>query len=197
MQTLDSKIPGTSSPLVTKTAVAQPERCMPKKILLVDDEFSIRDALSKILRAENYEVELAKNGQEALEKQEAGPSDLVVLDLNLPVKNGWEILDLMVKSDPLLPVIIITGRSYQGALAQKAGADALMEKPLDVPQLLCIIRELLEEPLEKRILHAADRTSRFRYAPCDNQLLRGMLLARLMTPYVFAGKGKQPTRELR
>ena len=114
----------------------------------MDDERSIRESLSKILGAENYEVVLAENGHEAIEKHGAQRIDLLILDLNMPVKNGWDTLDWLVKIDPVLPVVIITGRSNQRALAETAGADALMEKPLDVPLLLQTIRELMDEPME-------------------------------------------------
>jgi len=119
-----------------------------KRILLVDDERSIRESLSKILGAEKYEVALAENGQEAIEKHGAQRIDLLILDLNMPVKNGWDTLEWLVKIDPVLPVVIITGRSNERALAETAGADALMEKPLDVPLLLQTIRELMDEPVE-------------------------------------------------
>jgi len=121
---------------------------MAKRILLVDDDRSIRESLSKILRAENYEVVLGENGQEAIDKHGAQRIDLLILDLNMPVKNGWDTLDWLVKIDPVLPVVIMTGRSNQRALAEAAGADALMEKPLDVPLLLQTIRELMDEPVE-------------------------------------------------
>src|SRR5436309_8484768 len=121
---------------------------MTKRILLVDDERSIRESLSKILRAENYEVVLGENGQEAIEQHGAERIDLLILDLNMPVKNGSTTLEWLVASNPLLPVIIITARSNQRALAETAGADFLMEKPLDVPLLLQTIRELLDEPME-------------------------------------------------
>jgi len=121
---------------------------MTKRILLVDDERSIRESLSKILGAENYEVVLAANGQDAIEKNCAERIDLLILDLNMPVKNGWDALEWLIEIKPRLPVVIITGRSDQRALAETAGAAALMEKPLDVPLLLQIIRELVAEPRE-------------------------------------------------
>ena len=151
----------------------------------MDDERSIRESLSKILGAENYEVVLAENGHEAIEKHGAQRIDLLILDLNMPVKNGWDTLDWLVKIDPVLPVVIITGRSDQRALAETAGADALMEKPLDVPLLLETIRELLTEPMESRARRANNRVSSFRYVPCDNELFREMLLKRHDTPYPF------------
>ena len=121
---------------------------MTKRILLVDDERSIRESMDKILGAENYEVVLAENGQEAIQKHAAERIDLLILDLNMPVKNGWYTLEWLVAIHPLLPVVVITGRSDQRALAETAGADALMEKPLDVPLLLQTIRELLTKPMK-------------------------------------------------
>jgi len=157
---------------------------MRKRILLVDDERSIRESLSKILRAENYEVVLAETSQEAIEKHGAERIDLLILDLT-PVKNGWASLEWLVAINPLSPVVIITGRSNQRALAETAGADALMEKPLDVPLLLQTIRELMDGPMENRAQRARNRASSSRYVPCDNELFREMLLERFTTPYAL------------
>jgi DNA-binding response OmpR family regulator len=155
---------------------------MPKRILLVDNERSIRESLSKILGAESYEVVLAENGQEAIEKHGAERIDLLILDLNMPVKNGWATLAWLVEINPVLPVVIITGRSNQRALAERAGADALMEKPLDVPLLMQTIRELMDEPMENRARRAHNRASGFRYDPSDNQPFNAMLLKCCITP---------------
>ena len=151
----------------------------------MDDERSIRESLSKILGAENYEVVLAENGQEAIEKHGAERIDLLILDLNMPVKNGWCTLERLLEINPVLPVVIITGRSDQRAQAETASADALMEKPLDVPLLLQTICELLAEPMESRARRASNRVSRFQYVPCDNDQFREMLLNRHDTSYPF------------
>ena len=153
----------------------------------MDDERSIRESLSKILGAENHEIVLAENGQEAIEKHGAERIDLLILDLNMPIKNGWDTMEWLAKVNPLLPVVIITGRPNQRALAEKAGADALMEKPLDVPLLLQTVRELLDEPMEKRARRASNRVSSLRYGPCDDDVFRAMLLERFATPYPWPG----------
>ena len=155
---------------------------MIKRILLVDDERSIRESLSKILGAENYEVVLAENGHEAIEKHGAQRIDLLILDLNMPVKNGWDTLDWLVKIDPVLPVVIITGRSNQRALAETAGADVLMEKPLDVPLLLQTVRELMDEPMESRAQRGRSRAAGSGYLPSGNQPFNEMLLKCCITP---------------
>ena len=158
---------------------------MTKRILLVDDERSIRESLSKTLLAENYEVVLAENRQEAIEKHER--IDLLILDLAISLKDGWDTFRALVEINPQLPVIIITGRSNQHARAESAGADALMEKPLDVPALLQAIRELLDEPMESRAQRASKRASGFRDAPGDSDQFNAMLLERFNTPYAWPG----------
>jgi DNA-binding response OmpR family regulator len=156
--------------------------CVTRTILLVDDERSIRESLSKILRAENYEVVLVENGQEAIEKHGAQRIDLLILDLNMPVMNGWGTLEWLTEVNPLLPVILITGRSDQAALAEQAGADALMEKPLDVPVLLQRVRELMDEPMEGRAQRARNRASGSPCMPSDSQAFDEMLLNCCITP---------------
>jgi DNA-binding response OmpR family regulator len=155
---------------------------MRERILLIDDERSIREALSKVLREEDYEVLLAKTGSEAMERHADGRIDLLLLDLNLAGENGWGTLQCLAKVNPLVPIIIITGRSNQRDLAEQSGADALMEKPLDVLQLLQIIRGLLDEPLARRVERANQRASSFRYLPCDDQRFRQTLVERFTTP---------------
>jgi len=157
---------------------------MNKKILIVDDESSIRDALSKVLHAEGYEIVSAKSGEEAIEKFQSEKIDLLLLDLGLPVKDGWDMLAWLAGVNPLLPVIIITGRFKQRELAEKAGADHLMDKPLDVPRLLEAICELINEPMQSRVQRANNRTVGLRYIPCDHDLFIKSLNDRFTTPFL-------------
>jgi DNA-binding response OmpR family regulator len=157
---------------------------MIKKILVVDDESSIRDALSKVLQAEDFEVVTSDNGQEAIERIKSEKVDLLLLDLGLPVKDGWDIVIWLSKVNSPLPVIIITGRWNQRELAEKMGADALMDKPLDVPRLLQTIRTLTNEPMERRVKRAKERSS-FRYVPCDHELFIKSVNDRYTAPYKF------------
>jgi DNA-binding response OmpR family regulator len=108
------------------------------------------------------------------------------LDLGLPVKDGWDIVIWLARVNPILPVIIITGRWNQRELAEKMGADALMDKPLDVPRLLQTIRALTSESMERRARQAKKRPS-FRYVPCDHELFFEKLRERATTPFRFPG----------
>jgi len=136
-----------------------------KTILLVDDDPAVRHMLSRLLSEEHYHVVPAMNGVEALDLAQTDPIDLVLLDLNLPMKDGWETFERLTSRDPFLPVVIITARSNQIFPALASGAGALMEKPLDLPSLLQTIRDLLAEPAEARRARMAGKPASFRYMP--------------------------------
>lgn len=153
---------------------------MTKKILVVDDEQSIRESLHKLLRVEGYEVVLAESGPEAIEKLIQEPIDLLLLDLGLPVKDGWTILRWLGQFNSSLPVIVITGRWKQAELVKAAGVEVLLEKPLNIPVLLQNVRELLQESAEAR-----SRKRSFRSEPCDVERFCERLQKRITTPYLF------------
>lgn len=102
---------------------------MKNKLLLVDDDDDVLAALSGAFVSEGYEVAVAKNGREAIERFREGRVHLVLLDLNLPVKGGWEAFERLTTMHPLLPVVVITARPDQYPVAAAAGVAALMEKP--------------------------------------------------------------------
>jgi len=138
---------------------------MKKKVLVVDDDLQIRDSLRKVLQAEDYEVVLAADGQEAIDKCNSERIDLLLLDLNLPASSGWDTFETITSLNPLLPIIIITGRPNQHEVATWAGVGAVMEKPLDVPKLLRIIAELTAEPAETRLKRLVGLHGDTRYVP--------------------------------
>jgi DNA-binding response OmpR family regulator len=121
-----------------------------KRVLLADDDRSILDALGAVLESEGFEVIRAANGNEAVEKFCERRADIVLLDLNMPVKGGWDTFERLTSIDPLLPVIVITARPDAYPTARAAGVAALMQKPLDIPVLLEAMRNLLAEPAEQR-----------------------------------------------
>jgi len=135
-----------------------------KRILLVDDDAGVRDSLGDLLETEGYVVIPAANGQEALELVEKSGTDLVLLDLNMPVKNGWDTFKQLTSGNPLLPVIIITARPNQLFSALGAGVGALMEKPMDIPALLQTMEKLLAEPAEQRLARSAGKETEFYFS---------------------------------
>lgn len=122
-----------------------------KKIMVVDDDPHIRWSLQKVLRAEGYEVVLAADGQEGVEKFRAEHIDLLLLDVSLPDIGGWDVFGTVSSLNPLVPIIIITARDEQRDLAVLSGVAALIGKPFDVPKLILIIGEMLVESPEMHL----------------------------------------------
>jgi DNA-binding NtrC family response regulator len=122
---------------------------MSKRILIVDDDSSVRESLQKILTDAGYGVSAAPDGDAA--EAEFGKADLLVLDLNLPIQDGWDVLGRVNSEFPLLPVIVITGLADQLDERTIPGASAFLEKPIEVSQLLETIEHLLSQPPEERI----------------------------------------------
>lgn len=126
---------------------------IPKRLLIVDDDPAVRTMVGRVLAGEGYAVRAAGDGYDALALAEAEPFDLVLLDLGLPPTNGWDIFSRLRTAHPLLPVIIITARFGEAGAASLAGADALLEKPLDYPILLRTITQVLAAPVATRLAH--------------------------------------------
>jgi CheY-like chemotaxis protein len=151
---------------------------MKKRVLIVDDDISVRESLGKVLRGLDYEVVLAADGWDAMESFEKGQIDLLLLDLGLPIMNGWDAFERITTENPLMPIIIITGQANQRDVALAAGVGALMEKPLDVPRLLETIQELLAEPKRARLLRLCGYTKDVRYIASDSTSFLKMLRER-------------------
>jgi DNA-binding response OmpR family regulator len=132
---------------------------------LVDDDANVRESLQDVLLAEGYVVIPAENGQQAVAMANESAVDLVLLDLNMPVKNGWDTFEQLTREHPLLPIIIITARSNQWFTALNAGAGALLEKPMDIPTLLGTMTRLLGESSEQRLARLVGKRTDFDYKP--------------------------------
>jgi CheY-like chemotaxis protein len=154
-----------STPQLLESAVNDQPAAAAKKILLVDDDSAVRKILLRLLTEEGYRVLPAANGLEALEFAAVTRFDLVLLDLNMPRKNGWETFEQLTTDDPLLPVIVITARPNQLFPALASGVGALLEKPLDFTRLLETIQHLVAEPPAVRLARIAGRPSAFSYIP--------------------------------
>ncbi|HWC59140.1 MAG TPA: response regulator [Verrucomicrobiae bacterium] len=122
---------------------------MKKKILIIDDDASVRSSLKNILTASGYDLAVAPDGDSA--QSEFAQADLLILDLNLPIQDGWDILGQVNSGYPLLPVIVITGLADQLDEHTIPGASAFLEKPIEVPALLETIEHLLNRTPEERL----------------------------------------------
>ncbi|MDR0737990.1 MAG: sigma-54 dependent transcriptional regulator [Prevotellaceae bacterium] len=117
------------------------------KILVVDDERSIRNTMKNILEYEGYEVMLAEKGEDALAAAEANNFDVIFCDIKMPEMDGIEILDKLQEKHPEIPVIMISGHGTIDAVVEciKKGAYDFIEKPLDLNRILITIRNATEK----------------------------------------------------
>jgi CheY-like chemotaxis protein len=130
---------------------------MKKKILLADDDESVRKMVGRVLETAGYAVLPASTGREAVTKYRSGQPDLLLLDLKMPDHDGWEAFEQISAANPLVPVVVITAWPNQYDAAVQRGIDALMEKPLDLPVLLQTIEDLLAESEQDRTRRLTDR----------------------------------------
>jgi two-component system response regulator PilR (NtrC family) len=126
--------------------VSKPERATPYRILVVDDERSIRELLAIVLRRDGYEVILAENGRTALNVLEQEPVDLLISDIKMPDMSGVEVLRAAKQIDQdILGIMITAFASTESAVeALRMGAYDYVSKPFDVDELKIIVRNALE-----------------------------------------------------
>ncbi len=121
---------------------------MTKKILIADDEANIVISLEFLMKREGFEVLVANDGDEAVRRIRAERPDLVLLDVMMPKKSGFEVCQ-EVKADPALQgvrILMLTakGRDTEVAKGLALGADAYMTKPFSTRELVDRVRSLLE-----------------------------------------------------
>ncbi len=115
------------------------------RILVVDDEPAVRDALERVLRLEGFEVAMACDGREAVRSQAAAPADAVLLDVLMPELDGLEVCRRMRDTGDRTPVLMLTARDEVGdkVAGLEAGADDYLAKPFALEELLARLRALL------------------------------------------------------
>jgi DNA-binding NtrC family response regulator len=118
-----------------------------KSILVVEDDKAILKSLKKTLQSEDYSVDTAETGKEALQKSQRKFFNLALLDIKLPDIEGTELLKTMHKKQPEMMKIMVTGYpSLENAvIALNQGADAYLIKPVKPEKLLDLIEDKLEE----------------------------------------------------
>src|SRR5471032_226723 len=126
---------------------AVPVRNTRQRVLVVDDEASIRDLLSKTLALAEYDVDVAPDGRSALERMRLYPYDLLIADLKMPGMDGLTVIREAKRYKADLPVIIITGFSTESSAieAVNLGVAGYLTKPFRVPQVLAAAAKALGE----------------------------------------------------
>lgn len=118
---------------------------MDEKILVVEDDKVIRMALDDRLRSEGYTVDFAVDGEEGLRKATQGACDLILLDIMLPLKNGFDVCRDIRMAGVVVPILMLTARGQiiDKVLGLKIGADDYLTKPFDATELLARIEALI------------------------------------------------------
>ncbi|NQY67489.1 MAG: sigma-54-dependent Fis family transcriptional regulator, partial [Flavobacteriales bacterium] len=116
------------------------------KILIIDDEKSIRNSLRDILEYEKFEIDDAENGKSGLEFIRNNQYDLVLCDIKMPAMDGIEVLERINILNPDLPIIMVSGHGTLDTAvdAIKKGAFDFIQKPLDLNRLLVSVRNALD-----------------------------------------------------
>jgi len=118
-----------------------------KRILLVEDNENNRDMLSRRLVKKGFSIDLAVNGQEAIDLTAQLKPDLILMDMSLPIMDGWEATRRLKASDHKnIPVIALTAHAMSDdrQKAMEAGCDDYETKPVDFPKLLDKINQYIK-----------------------------------------------------
>jgi len=121
-----------------------------KKILVVEDDENFAELVAGFLGTRGFEVARAGDGEEALKSVALSKPDLVILDIMLPKKHGYEVCERLRErwSSKELPVLALTSKAYPADrnAAQTVGADAFLTKPCSLVEVERVARQLLGEP---------------------------------------------------
>ncbi len=120
---------------------------MSRRVLIVDDEPNIVTSLEFLMRGDDYEVRVARNGEEALQLAESFRPDIVVLDVMMPQRSGFEVCQ-KIRENPILrdaKIIMLTakGREVEKEKGLGLGANAYVTKPFSTKELMNTVRGLL------------------------------------------------------
>ncbi len=116
------------------------------RILVIDDEDSVRDILSRMLKTKGHQVVVASNGEEGIERFKSEPFDLVFTDLGMPRLSGWEVGKAIKGINPKVPVAMITGWGVEldREKLSESGIDLIVSKPFNFDHVIRLVSEAME-----------------------------------------------------
>jgi DNA-binding NtrC family response regulator len=152
------------------------------KALVIDDEQVVLDSVSKIMTAENYEIDVSLSGREGRNQALQRDYDLVLTDIRMPDIGGMRVLRDVKRAKPSLPVVIITGYATvkSAVQAMKLGAADYLEKPFTPEELLKAVASALDraatlEPEEQALIHREEMISVLDRAASDSEFFTNLL----------------------
>lgn len=119
---------------------------MSHHILVVDDDPGIREIIRAVLEDEGLTVETASNGREALDEIARQRPRLVLLDLQMPLMTGWEVLSQLREANVDVPIVFMTAGYRAQAEAARCGADGYLAKPFDINQIIDVVERYAAPP---------------------------------------------------
>ena len=129
-----------------KSAKSLKKETHPVRILVIDDEQSVRDILSRMLRTKGHQVVVASDGEEGIERFRSEKFDMVFTDLGMPKISGWEVGKAIKEINPKVPVAMITGWGMEMNREKmgESGIDLVVSKPFNFDQVIELISEAVE-----------------------------------------------------
>jgi DNA-binding NtrC family response regulator len=153
-----------------------------KRVLVIDDERIVLDSITKILKDENFEVDVTLSGRQGLEWAVAKDYDIVLTDLRMPDIGGMRVLRDVKRAKPALPVVMITGfgNVKSAVQAMKLGAAEYLEKPFAPDELVKVIQKALHiaattPPEDQNLIHKEEILKVLEQAATDYELVYNLL----------------------
>jgi DNA-binding NtrC family response regulator len=153
-----------------------------KRVLVIDDERIVLDSITRILKEEDFEVDVTLSGRQGLQWAVAKDYDIVLTDLRMPDIGGMRVLRDIKRAKPAVPVVMITGfGSVKSAVqAMKLGAAEYLEKPFDPDALVKVVQKALHiaattPPEEQRLIHKEEILKVLERAATDYMLVYNLL----------------------
>lgn len=132
------------------------------RVLIIEDEHKIANALKRVFQQEHYAVDVCYDGEEGLAMGTNQPYDIMIIDLGLPKKDGLEVIKELRQQSVHTPVIVLTakGSTSEKVAGLDAGADDYILKPFAMDEVLARVRALLRRPADRQttVLEAEDLT---------------------------------------
>ena len=117
-------------------------------VLVVDDDPGIRSVISAVLEDEGFPVTTAANGREALSSISSEEPALVLLDLQMPVMSGWEVINTLREAQTTIPIVLMTAGFRAQAEAERCHADGFLPKPFNLDDLVQVVERFTGERTE-------------------------------------------------